>query len=238
MKYQNPFRTLTPREYVIWIVSLVAVSVSFFLGSEHDLLTLLAPLVGVTALIFIAKGDVLGQALTVIFALLYAVVSYRLQYYGEMITYLFMSAPVAFVSVISWLRHPYGENKNEVAVAKLSAKAWIFLCLLTAAVTAVFYFLLDALNTARLLVSTLSVATSFFAASLTFLRSPFYGLGYAANDVVLIVLWTVASIKEPQYLPMVLCFAAFLLNDVYGFFNWRYLQKRQKEAKDSGIEQK
>lgn len=227
-QYQNPFRTLTRRETVIWLISLSAVTLSFFLGTSRDLLSLFSSVIGVTALIFVAKGDVIGQLLTVVFAVLYSIVSMRLQYYGEMITYLFMSAPIALLSAISWLRHPYEAGKNEVAVAKLSARTWCILSALAIAVTTAFYFILRALGTANLPVSTISVTTSFFAASLTFLRSPFYGLGYAANDVVLIVLWTAAAIQEPKYLPMILCFAAFLLNDVYGFLNWRRMKKRQE----------
>ena len=65
--------------------------------------------------------------------------------------------------------------------------------LLTAAVTAGFYFILRALGTANLLPSTVSVTTSFLAVYLTFHRSPLYALGYAANDVVLIVLWLLAA---------------------------------------------
>ncbi|MBQ8309713.1 MAG: nicotinamide mononucleotide transporter [Clostridia bacterium] len=225
--YQNPFSTLTKREYAIWIFSMLAVTVSFFLGAERDVLTLIASLIGVTALIFVAKGDVMGQMLTVVFAIVYSIISWRLQYYGEMITYLFMSAPIALLSTLSWLRHPYEDGKNEVEVARVTPRAWILLSLSSVAVTIAFYFILAYFNTANLIVSTVSVTTSFFAASLTFLRSPYYGLGYAANDVVLIILWGAASIHDPQYLPMVLCFATFLLNDIYGFFNWRRMKKRQ-----------
>lgn len=225
--YQNPFRTLTKREYTIWLLSLAMVTVSFFLGAERDVLSLIASLIGVTALIFVAKGDVLGQILSVVFATLYSIVSFRMQYYGEMITYLFMTAPIAIASTISWLRHPYEEGKNEVAVAKVSPRAWILLSLSSIAVTIAFYFILAYFNTANLIVSTFSVTTSFFAASLTFLRSPYYGLGYATNDIVLIILWSAASIRDPRYLPLVLCFAAFLLNDVYGFFNWKSIRTRQ-----------
>ena len=138
-----------------------------------------------------------------------------------------MSAPIALMAVISWLRHPSSSGHNEVEVAHVNARTWVILSLLTAAVTVAFYFILRAFNTANLIPSTISVATSFLAASLTFLRSPYYGLGYAANDVVLIVLWVMASFVDFKYLPMVLCFVTFLVNDLYGFFNWRRMRARQ-----------
>ncbi len=230
MHYQNPFRTLSKREYAIWLGSLAAVLLSFFLGSERDVLTLVTTLIGVTALIFMAKGDVFGQALIVVFALLYAIISWEQAYYGEVITYLFMSAPIALLAVITWLRHPSKSGHNEVEITHIRPRTWIILATLTVLVTAAFYFILKAFHTANLIPSTVSVATSFLAASLTLLRSPYYGLGYGANDVVLIVLWVLASIEDPKCLPMVLCFVTFLVNDLYGFFNWRRMRKKQSDS--------
>ena len=78
--------------------------------------------------------------------------------------------------------------------------------------------------------STISVTTSFVAVYFTFLRSPYYALGYAANDIVLIILWTLASMENISYLPMVVCFVMFLANDLYGFYNWRKMRKRQENT--------
>ena len=59
--YQNPFKTLTKLEWMIWIISLIIISISFLLFTNKNIITLFASLIGVTALIFIAKGDPLGQ---------------------------------------------------------------------------------------------------------------------------------------------------------------------------------
>ena len=83
------------------------------------MLTLIASLIGVTALIFVAKGDVTGQVLTVVFSVLYSVISFEFTYYGEMITYMFMTAPIAAMSVYTWIRHPEEKGKREVSIAVL-----------------------------------------------------------------------------------------------------------------------
>ena len=229
MKLSNPFRVLTRFELILWAVSFTVVALSFLLVPEKDFLTLAASLIGVTALIFVAKGLVIGQVLCVVFAVFYGIISFYFRYYGEMITYLGMSAPIAIASVISWVRHPY-EKSKEVEVSVLSRRKVGFLLLLAVAVTAAFYFILGALNTESLIFSTLSVATSFLASGLTFLRSPYYAVAYAANDVVLIVLWVIATVANVAYLPMIFCFIMFLCNDLYGFYNWRRMQKRQSAS--------
>ena len=228
MKFLKSF---TVFEYCLWTVSVVAIVLSFFLCGNTDYLNLAGSLLGATALIFVSKGNVVGQILSVVFAAYYGFVSYYMHYYGEMITYLGMTAPIAIAAVISWLRHPFQGNKAEVTVRSLRAREYIIIFALAAAVTAAFYFILAALNTANLIWSTVSVTTSFIAVALTFRRSPFYAIGYACNDIVLIVLWSLAAAQNTEYICLVVCFCVFLAEDTYGFINWLRIGKRQKESR-------
>lgn len=218
-------KNLTKFESGLWVFSLLVVAGSFLIGSISDYLTLVASLVGVTALIFVSKGDVTGQVLTVAFSILYAVISYTFQYYGEMITYLGMTMPIAIMSVVSWVRNPYSEK--EVKVSHLTKKQFAKVLVLAMIVTLLFYFILRYFETANLMVSTISITTSFLASFFMFLRSSAYALSYAANDIVLIVLWTMAAMENISYLPMIVCFVMFFVNDMYGFFNWRRMKERQ-----------
>ncbi len=218
--HYNPLKELTRREWVLWLGSLAAVLAANLLAGDVDPLTLAATFVGITSLIFAAKGNVWAQILMILFSVLYGVISWRFCYWGEMITYLGMTLPMAVWSTVTWLRNP-AENGHEVAIQRLTGRHVLWLVIFSAAVTAAFYGVLRALDTPNLLFSTVSVATSFLAASLTMLRSSYYALGYASNDVVLIVLWLLAAMEDPAYLPVVVNFAIFLLNDLYGFFSWK-----------------
>lgn len=226
MKLKNPFKLFTKFDYILWAVSAVVVALSFLLSPERDALTLIASVVGVSALIFIAKGHVVGQFLIVAFAVLYGIVSIKFKYYGEAITYLGMSAPIAICSIVSWIRHPFGKTA-QVEVRKINALHVVGISIASVIVTVAFYFILDTLGTQNLIFSTLSVATSFFAASLSFFRSPYYAIAYSANDIVLIVLWVMATVQSVSYLPMILCFVMFLINDIHGYLCWRKMQKSQ-----------
>lgn len=226
---KNPFSDLTKFEWSLWIASVCVIIVSFLVSGGNDILTVIASVIGVTALIFVAKGYVLGQILTVIFAVFYGIISFFFRYYGELITYMCMTAPIAAITTVSWIKHPYRESK-EVQVRHITKRQLIKTFVYALCVTGVFYFILKALGTANLLFSTISVTTSFIASYLTFLRTPYYAIGYAANDLVLIILWTMATVKDLAYLPMILCFIMFFANDLYGFYNWRRIQKRQKSG--------
>ena len=212
---------MTKKEWILWIISLSIVIVSNLFSSNFDLLTLVAALVGVTSLIFAAKGNVWAQILMIVFSILYGIISYRFRYWGEMITYLGMALPMAVWSAITWLRHPSGSDGNEVEIQILHRTQLLCVGGASAVVTFVFYLILDALDTPSIVFSTISVVTSFLAAALTMLRSSYYALGYAANDLVLIVLWTLASLENPAYIPVVVNFTIFFFNDMYGFISWK-----------------
>lgn len=224
-------KSFTKFELGLWAVSVLVVTASFIIGGNFRVLTLIASLIGVTALIFVAKGDVTGQVLTVVFSVLYSVISFEFTYYGEMITYMFMTAPIAAMSVYTWIRHPEEKGKREVSIARLSLKKTIMLCITAVIVTVIFYFILRYFNNANLLFSTISITTSFLASALMLFRSSAYALAYGANDIILIILWVMASLEDTAYLPMVMCFAMFLVNDIYGFYSWQKRKKLQEEKR-------
>ena len=228
------FGYFSAREIGLWCGSVVFILAAFFAFDRTHYLTLVASLIGVTSLIFNAKGNPFGQLLMIVFSLIYGVISRSFAYYGEMITYLGMTMPMAVFSLIAWLRHPYRGRKSEVEIGSIGKKEHVFMWLMTAAVTFAFYFILRYFHTANLFASTLSVTTSFLAVYLTFRRSPYFALAYAANDIVLILLWSLASLHDTMYISVTVCFIVFLINDIYGFISWRALQKKQQKRLYNG----
>lgn len=214
-------------EIALWLISVTMIVVSFCIFDRESYLTLIASLIGVTSIILNAKGNPLGQFLMVIFSLLYGVISYSFCYYGEMVTYLGMTMPMAAFALVAWLRNPYKGRKSEVAVNQIQKKEIAFMWLLTIVVTIIFYFILGYFHTANLIPSTLSVTTSFIAVYLTFRRNPYFSVAYACNDIILIILWALASCQDISYISVLVCFVAFLANDIYAFISWKRMEKRQ-----------
>ena len=230
MQIKKSLQYFSPFEWALWISSVAVITASYLLGESFYPLSLIASLLGVTALLFIAKGNVIGQFLVIIFSALYAVISYNFRYYGELITYLFMSAPSALVACITWLKNPSKSGKSEVKVATMSKMKWVSTCFIAVALTVVFYFVLAYFDTANLVLSTVSITTSVLASTLLIFRCRFYALAYVLNDIVLVGLWVLASMEDSSNLPMVFCFITFLFNDLYSFVNWKRIENRQKTA--------
>ena len=223
--------TLNKFDIILYFSGIICSILGFIIFKNTEYLYLINTIFGLTALIFIAKGNPFGQFLTIVFSILYGIISFSFKYYGELITYVCLTGPAAVASLISWLKNLNGE-KLEVKVNDLKNKEYIFLFLLSSIVTIIFYFILKALNTNNLLLSSFSVFTSFTASYLTFRRSRFYALGYVANDIVLIILWILASMSSKEYISVVICFFFFLINDLYGFINWTKLYKEQSNKQN------
>lgn len=218
----------TKTEKLLWLSSCLIIIVSFLIFDRESYITLSASLLGVTSLIYNAKGNPFGQLLMVIFSLIYGYISYSFSYFGEMITYMGMTGPMALFALISWLKNPYEGNRSEVKVNTISKKEAVCMLVASAFVTGMFYFILEYFDTANILFSTLSVTTSFIAVYLTFRRSPYFALVYALNDIVLIILWVLATKEKVSYMSVVICFVMFLVNDIYGFVSWKRRKTEQK----------
>lgn len=225
------FKGFSVTDIAIWSASVILIIASQFIFGGGSTFALVASLVGSTSLIFNARGNPFGQVLIICFSIMYGIISYTCAYYGEMITYLGMTAPMAVFALISWIRNPSRDDNFKVKINRLSVCETVFAFILTTAVTVVFYFILKYFDTANLIVSTVSVATSFIAAYLTFRRSAFFALAYAANDIVLIILWSMAVSEDISYLSVTVCFVTFLLNDIYGFITW--LKMRRVQERDT-----
>ena len=223
-RLNNYFTTF---EKILWIGSVVLIIGSAVIFGKDGILSVIASLIGATSLLLNAKGNPIGQALSVVFAILYAIISYSFAYYGEMITYLGMTGPMALAAFITWIRNPFTKGKAEVKVNHIHRGEVAAMFAIAIAITAVFYFILKFFNTANLIPSTLSVTTSFLAVYLTFRRNQFFAIAYAVNDIILIILWSLAAISDISYLSVVTCFVIFLANDIYGFVNWNAMRKSQ-----------
>ena len=132
-------------EKILWTASAVCVTVLFCLVPQKNPLTLIATIVGVTSLLFTAKGHVSGQFLQLVFCVLYAIVALGFKYYGEAITYMGMTFPSDLFAAIVWLKNPSKKGKTEVRMAHLTPKKSAVAISVSAAATVIFYFILKML---------------------------------------------------------------------------------------------
>lgn len=142
--------------------------------------------------------------------------------------YVFIMLPMYIVGIFSWIRHQNKET-NSVEVNKISKKEWVMVSVIFSIIFVGIYFLLKAFKTNELIISTISVLASLFASYLQIRRSRFSFSFYMINDIILMILWGIPVIKGSLILlPMLLDPTINFINDSYGFYNWRKIEKIQK----------
>ena len=185
---------------------------------------------GVVSVLTVAKVLVIAPFINIVYNILYAIISIIQGYYGEAIIYIGLMIPICVLSIISWLKNKNKENTDVVEVNKIKGKEYTYLAIATVLATVAFYFLLKVLNTNQLIISTISLVTSIVASYLMLRRCSYYALGFILNDVILIILWSLVVVESGiGYLPTVISFSVFLINDIYGLIHWKWEEKKQQK---------
>ena len=221
------FAHFNKKEITAWVLSLSLIVLSQLLLGSKEWAFMVVSMIGISALIYTAKGHILGPIIMVLFSITYSIISLSFYYYGEAITYGGMTLPMSVLAIIAWIKHP-SSQKNQVETAVLSIKEWLIGATYAILVTIALGVILYLFDTPNLVLSTISVTTSFVAVYLIYKRSQYYALAYAFNDIILIGLWTYASLAHREYLPLVVCFSLFLIYDIYGFIAWNKMSRKQK----------
>lgn len=218
----------TKIEKILLFVSIILVS-TIGIIFKSDILTTTCSIVGIITALLLAKGKNLGQVFGIIITILYSIVSFKNRFYGEVMIYIFLMFPMYIIGIISWIKHQ-NKNTNSVEVNKISNKEWIFISVIFIVIFIGIYFLLKTFNTNELIVSTISVIASLFAVYLQIRRSRFSFSFYIINDIILIFLWGIPVIQGTiLLLPMLFNPIINLINDCYGFYNWKKLEKIQNK---------
>ncbi len=216
-------------EIIFMFASIIALTLCFAFSADRNVFSFIVSVVGVVAVLMVAKGLTVAPIVNIVYCVLYSIISIVQCYYGEAIIYIFLMIPIYAMSIVSWLRNKNPNNESTVKIKKIGGMEYLYLAIGTVIATFGFYFLLKVLNTSELLVSTLSLVTSAVASYLMLRRCSYYALGFIANDIILIVLWGLAMVNSGLgYLPTVISFVVFLVNDIYGLVHWKLEEKKQK----------
>ena len=216
-------------EIIFMFASILVLALCFAFSADRNVFSFITSIVGIVAVLMVAKGLTVAPIVNIVYCVLYSIISIVQCYYGEAIIYIFLMLPIYIMSIVSWLRNKNPNNKSTVKIKAIGGMEYLYLAIGTVVAAVGFYFLLKALNTSELFVSTISLVTSAVASYLMLRRCSYYAIGFILNDVILIILWSLAMARSGiGYLPTVISFVVFLINDIYGLVHWKLEEKKQR----------
>ena len=209
-------------------VSFLALIICFIFTVDKNYLSLVCSLIGVFYVMLSSKGFFWAPIVNIVYCIMYIILAFSQQYYGEVILNGCFILPLAVVATIKWLKDKNARVNNIVKVAKLPWQEYLYITIIAIIASFGIYFMLLALNTAETIVSTAVFVFSIVGTYLMYRRSSYYALAFILNNIALIILWTISVVNNGlEYLPMVISFSIFLILNSYGLIRWKLQEKNQ-----------
>jgi len=202
------------------------------------ILEVLSSTLSITVVLLVAKGKLEGYFLCLVSMAFYTAVCWRNAVYGEVILMLVFQYPIILFGIRSWLKNKRTDTQKGrvVIVNKVSKREIAVIITSQAAMAAGYFFVLRALGTEQLIVSTILFAWSIVATYLFMRRSHLNLAAFFINDIIAITLWALIIAGGTTSAAAVLVMPAmYLLNDGYGIYMWRKLRHNQTKNQESEV---
>lgn len=215
---QELFGGWKPFEAVWLILFIVAQIVTYYFYPE-SVLAMVAGIAGIICNVFISKGKISNYFFGLIFAYSYFYVSLGANYLGEMNTTLYVYIPAQFIGYFLWKQNMQsGQNGESVITKSLNLNGWLILVSFIAIGTLLFVQALNAAGGSSTGLDGLTTIIVVSAQVLMLLRYREQWILWIALNILSIILWA----ENPS---MYVMYSAYLLNSLYGYYNWTKLQK-------------
>ena len=184
-------------------------------------LGMISGIAGILCVVFVSKGKISNYFFGLIFAYTYFYVSWGSNFLGEMNTALYVYIPSQFIGYFMWKQNMQNDDGGESVIAKaLTPKGWAILLVSVAIGTLCFVQALKAAGGSSTTLDGLTTIITVAAQLLMILRYREQWLLWIVLNVLSILLWA----EQPA---MYLMYSAYLLNSLYGYYNWTKLVKAE-----------
>ena len=206
---------------VAWVVIFLAAQIIAYVLAPDSPLGMISGIAGILCVVLVSKGKISNYFFGLIFAYTYFYVSWGSNFLGEMNTALYVYIPSQFIGYFMWKQNMQNDNGSESVVAKaLTPKGWAILLVSVAIGTLCFVQALKAAGGSSTELDGLTTIITVAAQLLMILRYREQWLLWIVLNVLSILLWA----EQPA---MYLMYSAYLLNSLYGYYNWTKLVKAE-----------
>lgn len=208
---------------IFWLFLFIAAQIIVLvLDPESKKLDAISGIAGVICAVFVSKGKISNYLFGLIFAYTYFYASWDKNFIGEMNTVLYIYIPAQFIGYFMWKTHMQQEkNGAESVIAKsLTLQGWLILATSMTVGTLLFVQALNAAGGSSTGLDGLTTIITVAAQLLMILRYREQWLLWILLNILSIILW-----KDNK--AMYLMYSAYLLNSLYGYYNWTKLMKQK-----------
>lgn len=204
-----------------WLATFTAVGIGLSLNWGSNIIGIIAMVTGLWTVVLVAKGDISNYAFGVINVVLYGYIALQSNFYGEVMLNWGYYLPMQFVGYYLWKKNM---DDDLVKVKSFTTKQRVGMYVGSIAAIGGYGLVLKALNGSLPFFDATSTVLSVVAMLLMAARSKDqWGLWIIVN-VVSIYMWMTTFLETGNGITMVVMWSAYLVNAVYGYYNWSKMQ--------------
>ncbi len=230
-KFYNSLDTFEKAWLVVSTLILLGVELYF----KDSLIGTVATLTGILNVVLVAKGSMINYAFGIVNTILYTIIAYKAGYGGDFVTFLFYYIPLQFVGIYAWRNHTQ-EDTNLDDVKKMSGLQLIgsviiliigtyVTMLILPAITAIFNMPINQLP----FVDAFTTFAGIFAGILMLKRYAEQWYIWVFVNIGSVIMWVTLIGSDDSAIAMVVMWGAYLVNALYGAYNWRKMEATQSK---------
>ena len=216
--------------FLIIGVTVLSIITSAF-ADKFDWIGLIINITGIINLVLCAKGNILNYVFGIVYNALYVWVAFKTQLYADSAIYMFYYLPMQFVGWFNWKRNSNAES-GAVIVNHLKRRTALVMLAIAAVLIPLFAYVLalPAIGDSQPWADSATTVASILAMYMMVKAIAEQWYIWMTLDLLQTVKWAIATVRGEEHAAMMLImFAFFLANAIYGLIQWNKLA-HQSEA--------
>ena len=204
---------------------------SSLLGDGWDTLGFIVAVTGIINLVLCARGNIWNYLFGIIYNAIYVYISWKSRLYADSAIYLLYYLPMQFVGWFSWKKNQ-NQDSGAVNAVHLDKRTALILLAAAAVLIPVFAWILGlpAIGDAQPWLDAATTVVSILAMYMMVKAIAEQWYIWIVLDAVQTVKWAVATARGEEHAALMLVmFAFFLANAIYGLIQWNGLAKRASD---------
>ncbi|MBR9705788.1 nicotinamide mononucleotide transporter [Candidatus Pacearchaeota archaeon] len=226
-KIKNYFKDWTLYEKS-WLIIFTIINLYLFYVWHDTLIGLTASLTGMVCVILTAKGKISSFYFGLINILTYSYVAYQSAYYGDVMLNMLYFLPMTFFGIYFWSKNMNKKQNKNVKVKSQTWKQRITWFSIAIVALLVYGLILKIINGTLPFIDSATTIFSIIAAIMLNKRLTEQWIYWIIVDILSVIMWLYIFMRGETDISMLVMWSAYLVNAVYGYYNWKKLEKRQR----------
>ncbi len=213
---------------VAWLIVACTTILALSVYWQDTAMGIVSAIAGVACVVCTGKGKLSAYLFGTINTLLYAIISYKARFYGEVMLNALYYFPMQFYGIYVWSKH-MNEETHEVEKKEMQPRRKILLGIIVAGATAVYGFILQTLGGTLPYVDALSTVVSVVAMIISIKMYAEQWILWIVVDVVTVIMWAFAFMQGSDSIATLLMWVVYLVNAFLMYAKW------MKEARGHAV---